>query len=125
MQSETLQDVYEFASMFARQKGASHLECRHVLYAMSVVDNEAKRFLTDFGLNEQNLEPKAKGRGGVLTDSPEITYLNASAATIAEVMGDNDEKHLRLQQIGILAGRTGQRRKQAVKPHCIQHQKRR
>ena len=89
MQSETLQDVYEFASMFARQKGASHLECRHVLYAMSVVDNEAKRFLTDFGLNEQNLEPKAKGRGGVLTDSPEITYLNASAATIAEVMGDN------------------------------------
>lgn len=59
------------------------------MYAMSVVDNEAKKFLTDFGLNEQNLEPKAKGRGGVLTDSPEITYLNASASTIAEVMGDN------------------------------------
>lgn len=88
MQSETLQNVYEFASMFARKKNASHLECRHVLYAMSVVDNEAKRFLTDFGLNDQNLEPKAKGRGGVLVDSPEITYLNASAATIAEVMGD-------------------------------------
>ena len=89
MQSEALQDVYEFAAMFARKKGATHLECRHVLYAMSVVDNEAKKFLADFGLNEQNLEPKAKGRGGVLTDSPEITYLNATAATIAEAMGDD------------------------------------
>ncbi len=88
MQSKTLQDVYEFASMFARSKKASHLECQHVLYAMSVVDNEAKRFLNEFGLNELNLEPKAKGSGGVLVDSPEITYLNSSAAAIADVIGD-------------------------------------
>ena len=88
MQSKSLQDVYDFASMFARSKKASHLECRHVLYAMSVVDNEAKRFLNDFGLNEQNLEPKAKGSGGPLLESPEITYLNASAAAIADGIGD-------------------------------------
>ena len=88
MQSKSLQDVYDFASMFARSKKATHLECCHVLYAMSVVDNEAKRFLNDFGLNEQNLEPKAKGSGGPLLESPEITYLNASAAAIADGIGD-------------------------------------
>lgn len=90
MQSETLQSVYEYAAMFARTKKAARLECQHVLYALSKVDNEAKRFLTDFGLNEQNLEPKAKGRGGDLVDSREIMYLNTSAATIAEVMGDEN-----------------------------------
>ena len=47
----------------------------------------AKHFLTEFGLNEQNLEPKAKGRGGVLIESQEIVFLNNKASTIAQVMG--------------------------------------
>ncbi len=87
MQTEALQNVYEFAYMFARSKNVSRLECQHVLYAMSVVDNGAKHFLTEFGLNEQNLEPKAKGRGGVLIESQEIVFLNNKASTIAQVMG--------------------------------------
>lgn len=89
MQSKPLQDVYEFARMFARTKKVSHLECCHVLYAMSVKENEAKRFLNDFGLTMQNLEPKAKGNGGELLDSPEIIYLGTYAASIANGMGDD------------------------------------
>ena len=55
MQSETLQSVYEFAGMFARSKKIAMLESQHVLFALANVDNEARRYLTEFGLTAQNL----------------------------------------------------------------------
>ena len=60
MQTETLQSVYEFAGMFARNKKVSLLEAQHVLYGLVNVENEAKKYLTEFGLTVQNLEPKEK-----------------------------------------------------------------
>ena len=90
MQSETLQDVYEFANMFARGQRLAELEGQHVLYALAHVDNEAKRFLTSFGLTEDKLEPRNKGRGGLLHNSNEVNELNGRAATIAEVLGEVD-----------------------------------
>ena len=90
MQSETLQNVYEFANMFARNLRLSQLEGQHVLYALSRVENEAQRFLTSFGLTVDKLEPRSKGRGGLLHDSSEVDELNGRAATIAETLGDAD-----------------------------------
>ena len=90
MQSETLQSVYEFAGMFARSKKIAMLESQHVLFALSNVDNEARRYLTEFGLTAQNLEPKDKGRGGVLHESEEIMQLNARASLIAAQLGERD-----------------------------------
>ena len=90
MQSETLQSVYEFAGMFARSKKIAMLESQHVLFALANVDNEARRYLTEFGLTAQNLEPKDKGRGGVLHESEEIMQLNARASLIAAQLGERD-----------------------------------
>ena len=87
MQSETLQNVYEFANMFARNLRIAELESQHVLYALARVDNEAKRFLISFGLTADNIEPRNKGRGGLLHDSEEVDELNERAATIAEELG--------------------------------------
>ncbi|MCH5152496.1 MAG: ATP-dependent Clp protease ATP-binding subunit [Clostridiales bacterium] len=90
MQSETLQNVYEFANMFARSLRLSQLEGQHVLYALSRVENESQRYLTSFGLTEDKLVPRNKGRGGMLQNSPEIDELNERAATIAETLGEAD-----------------------------------
>ncbi|MCX4286349.1 MAG: ATP-dependent Clp protease ATP-binding subunit [Clostridia bacterium] len=90
MQTETLQSVYEFAGMFARNKKVSLLEAQHVLYGLVNVENEAKKYLTEFGLTVQNLEPKEKGRGGILHESAEIMKLNARAALIASQLGEKD-----------------------------------
>ena len=90
MQSETLQDVFEFANMFARAQRVEKLEGQHVLYALAHVDNEAKRFLTSYGLTEDKLVPRSKGRGGMLHNSEEVNELNGRAATIAEVLGEMD-----------------------------------
>ena len=90
MQSETLQNVYEFANMFARNLRIAELESQHVLYALSRVENEAQRFLTNFGLTEDKLEPRSKGRGGLLRDSSEVDELNERAAKIAETLGEAD-----------------------------------
>ena len=90
MQSETLQNVFEFAAMFARNQRESQLASKHVLYGLARVDNEARPFLTDFGLTVNNLEPKEKGRGGVLQESSEIRQLNARAAVIAQELGESD-----------------------------------
>ena len=90
MQTETLQSVYEFAGLFARNKKVSLLEAQHVLYGLVNVENEAKKYLTEFGLTVQNLEPKEKGRGGILHESAEIMKLNARAALIASQLGEKD-----------------------------------
>ena len=90
MQSETLQNVFEFAAMFARNQRAPQLVSQHVLYGLARVDNEARPFLTEFGLTVNNLEPKEKGRGGLLQESTEIRQLNARAAVIAHELGDAD-----------------------------------
>ena len=90
MQSETLQNVYEFANMFARNLRLSQLEGQHVLYALSRVENEAQKYLTAFGLTEDKLAPRSKGRGGMLENSPEIDELNERAATVAETLGEID-----------------------------------
>ena len=90
MQSETLQNVFEFAAMFARNQRESQLASKHVLYSLARVDNEARHYLTEFGLTVNNLEPKEKGRGGALTESQEIRQLNARAAVIARELGEDD-----------------------------------
>ncbi len=100
MQSETLQSVYEFAGMFARSKKIAMLESQHVLFALANVDNEARRYLTEFGLTAQNLEPKDKGRGGVLHESEEIMQLNARASLIAAQLGERDVNCIHLLKIG-------------------------
>ncbi|MCH5152072.1 MAG: ATP-dependent Clp protease ATP-binding subunit [Clostridiales bacterium] len=90
MQSETLQNVFEFAAMFARNQRESKLASKHVLYALARVDNEARHYLTEFGLTVNNLEPKEKGHGGTLTESSEIRQLNARAAYLARELGEDD-----------------------------------
>lgn len=90
MQSETLQSVYEFAGMFARSKKIALLESQHVLFGLVNVDNEARKYLLEFGLTAQNLEPKEKGRGGALHESEEIMQLNARATLIASQLNERD-----------------------------------
>lgn len=90
MQSETLQSVYDHARDFARFKQVALLEPQHVLYALSKVDNEAKKYLSEFGLTERNLEPKEKGRSSIVRESSEITALNSRAALIAEKLEERD-----------------------------------
>ncbi|MCM1194610.1 MAG: ATP-dependent Clp protease ATP-binding subunit [Firmicutes bacterium] len=76
--------------MFARSKQVPYLESQHVLFGLASVNNEAKRYLTDFGLTVRNLEPKERGRGGMLRESQEITHLNSRAALIATELGEAD-----------------------------------
>ncbi len=90
MQSETLQTVYDYARDFAKFKQVALLEPQHVLYALSKIENEAKKYLSEFGLTERNLEPKERGRSGSVRESSEITTLNARAALIAEQLGERD-----------------------------------
>ncbi len=42
------------------QQKVSLLEAQHVLYGLVNVENEAKKYLTEFSLTVQNLEPKEK-----------------------------------------------------------------
>lgn len=91
MQSEILQDVYAYAAMFARQQKFNKPQAQHILYSLAHVNNEAKKFLTAFGLTEQSLYPREQGMG-TITDSKvdQITVLNARAAEIAEKLGERD-----------------------------------
>ena len=101
MQSETLQEVFDFANMFARGQGLSKLEGQHVLFALAHVENEAKKYLTSFGLTEDKLEPRNRGRGGILRNSDEVDELNARAARVAETLGvpDTDCVHILLAML--------------------------
>ncbi|MCH5156855.1 MAG: ATP-dependent Clp protease ATP-binding subunit [Clostridiales bacterium] len=91
MQSETLQSVYEFANRFARNLRLSELKSEHVLYALTVIDNETWPFLKQFDLDSTNIEPRLKGYGGILHNSPEVDELNDRALTIA---GELDEANV-------------------------------
>ena len=90
MQSETLQNVFEYATMFARNQRYLQPEGCHILYALAHEENEAKHFLTEFNMTVNNLEPQQKGRAGVRQQSKEITLLNQHAARIAEMLGEKD-----------------------------------
>lgn len=92
MQTDSLQNVLDFAAMFARNQRFNQLEAQHVLFALAMQPNEAKPFLAEYGLTAQKLEPKEKGRGGggLFQDSKEVENMKLRAAAIAEQVGSRD-----------------------------------
>lgn len=103
MQTETLQDVFDFATVFAHNQYYKKPESRHILTGLAHVENEATHFLTDFGLTEDILAPKEKAIGGVEQRPNEIVQLNARAAFFAEQLGatDTDCVHMLLALLTI------------------------
>lgn len=90
MQSETLQNVFEYATIFARAQRYQYPEACHILYALAHEENEARRFLTDFKMTVKNLEPNQKRLGVVSQVSDEVDRLNQCATKIAYVLGERD-----------------------------------
>ena len=50
MQSETLQQVFEYAHMYLRGHKLTELKSEHVLIGLVGTDNEARHFLTEIGM---------------------------------------------------------------------------
>ena len=90
MQSESLQRVFDYAAIYARGNMLNELKSEHILLAMTAVENEARPFLTELGMDPSNTDRKIKGKGGKLYDSAEIFDLNAKAARIADELGEKD-----------------------------------
>ncbi|MBQ8772653.1 MAG: hypothetical protein IJZ28_05565, partial [Clostridia bacterium] len=87
MLSDKASAIFETALMFARQNLDGMLEAKHVLFALSNEDSDAKKYLNHFGLNSKNLEPKNKGRGGAVHQSQEVSHLISTADIIARQLG--------------------------------------
>ena len=90
MQSETLQEVYHFAKISAREQGLKQEESRHVLYGLVCVENEATPYLISFGLNRKELNPQTNFDTDPIRGEKEMQELNARTATIAATLGDVD-----------------------------------
>ncbi len=90
MQSDSLQQVMRFAERLARSQNCN-VGSHHILYALICVDNEAKHFLTEFGLNDDAL------RVGVHPVSrDELAELNANADLFAAKMKEGQTNCLHM-----------------------------
>ncbi len=90
MYSSELQDVFEFAEMYARNNRFSQLEARHCLVGLVNVASDAQKYLAAFGINKDNLAFAGGGRGGNLRTSPEVDELCRKAAKICMELGEED-----------------------------------
>lgn len=77
MQSDSLQKVMGYAKSFAQTQHCN-VGSQHILFAMAVLDNEARHYLTDMGLNSEAL----RSVGGNVRRE-EIVELNTNAEIIA------------------------------------------
>ena len=90
MQSETLQQVFEYAHMYLRGHKLTELKSEHVLIGLVGTDNEARHFLTEIGMTTQNIDRRIFGNGGPVRESTEVYEINQLAAKFAQETGEKD-----------------------------------
>lgn len=90
MRTDTLQEVYNFAHMYARNNRVNCVQPAHVLFGLVNVENPAKDFLAQFGMTAQNLEPRTSFHTGAIFDSRALQTLDARSARLALEMGTNE-----------------------------------
>lgn len=90
MRTDTLQEVYNFAHMYARNNRVNCVQPAHVLFGLVNVENPTKDFLAQFGMTAQNLEPRTSFHTGAIFDSRALQTLDARSARLALEMGTNE-----------------------------------
>ncbi len=102
MLTDTSQSVYEAARKYAYSHQLTQIKSEHILYGIVSTQNEATHYLTDLGMDEQKIDRKMYGKGGVVTYSDEVKEIYAVALAIAQKMQTQDVNCIYLL-LGILA----------------------
>ncbi len=87
MQSEALINVTKRAKEFVRQGNYPQLKAHHILYAMKLVDNEAKPYLDKYGISRMTCPPVNDGTIAKNSEL-ELTLLGNITQKIAVSMND-------------------------------------
>ena len=91
MQTEMLQDVILNAQLYARDKRHAKLEPHHVLYSLSVTDNDVKSIMEEFGLTSDKLEVTERGNSlSPPVESGDYVDMMRIAQVIASIVGQKD-----------------------------------
>lgn len=91
MQSESLQNVLDFARSYLQAHNLTEIQCQDVLYGLVGVENEAKHFLYELGIKDPTAVARRKfGNGGAIKESTEVFELNARATRLAAQMQDSE-----------------------------------
>ena len=93
MVSETLTDVFSYAQTYVRIHHCGEINAHHVLIGLVSVENEARHFLLEIGMNSTNVSTSSHDADTGSTrmhDSDEVNRLNRIAARFTEELGDRE-----------------------------------